>query len=368
METAAAWHIKKFQLHGGKQEGVDIIEVNNGRLRFAVVPTRGMSVLQVESDDVRLGWKSPVKEVIHPQYINLQNRGGLGWLEGFNEWLVRCGLEWAGHPGRDRFRNHLGEEMEMDLTLHGKVGNIPASEVEVLIEAGPPPRIHIRGLVEERMFHGPQLSILTDISTELGSNSIRLDDAITNHGGHDQEFQIIYHANFGPPLLEQGARLVAALNQVNSFNAHAAESVQNFSDFAGPQAGFIEQVYCLHPLAGADGRTELLLENAGGARGVSLVFPVKQLPYVTLWKDLAAEAEGYVTGIEPGTGFPSTRRLEREAGRVPKLAANETRRFTIDVAIHSDRASVQSAERRIQSIRGKIKTTLDDSQQHSSFL
>jgi hypothetical protein len=121
-------------------------------------------------------------------------------------------------------------------------------------------------------------------------------------------------------------------------------------------------------LAGADGRTQLLLENAGGARGVSLVFPVKQLPYVTLWKDLAAEAEGYVTGIEPGTGFPSTRRLEREAGRVPKLAANETRRFTIDVAIHSDRASVQSAERRIQSIRGKIKTTLDDSQQHSSFL
>jgi hypothetical protein len=48
---------------------------------------------------VRLGWDSPVKEVVHPQFINLQSRGGLGWLEGFNEWMVRCGLEWAGHPG-----------------------------------------------------------------------------------------------------------------------------------------------------------------------------------------------------------------------------------------------------------------------------
>jgi hypothetical protein len=84
---------------------------------------------------------------------------------------------------------------------------------------------------------------------------------------------------------------------------------------------------------------------------------------VTLWKNLAAETEGYVVGIEPGTGFPYTRRLEREAGRVPRLAANETRRFTIEVAIHSDPASVQSATQRIQNIQGKIKTTLDGRQQ-----
>jgi hypothetical protein len=65
-------------------------------------------------------------------------------------------------------------------------------------------------------------------------------------------------------------------------------------------------------------------------------------------KNLAAEAEGYVTGIEPSTGFPYTRRLERAAGRVPKLAPNATRHFTIEVAIHTDRASVTAAEQRFQ--------------------
>ena len=359
LPTTGSWHVRKYTLHGGKQEGVDVVEVDNGRLRFLASPTRGMSVLTVEAGDVRLGWNSPVKETVHPKFINLESRGGLGWLEGFNEWLVRCGLEWAGHPGRDKFRNNVGDEVEMDLTLHGKIGNTPASEVEVLIEAGPPPRIHLRGLVHERMFYGPKFSLCVDISTELGSNALRIDDTITNHGAHEQEFQLIYHANFGPPLLEQGARLVAALDQVNSFNANAARSVKNYLDYAGPQAGFIEQVYCLHPIAGADGLTELLLENAGGKRGVSLVFPVQQLPYVTLWKNLAAEAEGYVTGIEPGTGFPYTRRLEREAGRVPRLAANESRRFTIDVTIHPDPASGQSANHRIQNIQGKTKITLD---------
>jgi hypothetical protein len=359
LKTDAAWFIKKFTLRGGKQEGVDVIEVHNGRLRFLVIPTRGMSVLKVESGDVRLGWDSPVKEVVHPKFINLESRGGLGWLEGFNEWLVRCGLEWAGHPGRDKFRNNVGDEVEMDLTLHGKIGNIPASEVEVFIEDGTPPRIHVCGLVEERMFHGPKFSFWTDISTELGSNAFRFDDTITNQSSHEQEFQIIYHANFGPPLLGKGARFSGAIKQIKSFNAHAAKEARRFQDYAAPQTGFVEQVYCLHPLAGPDGRTELLLQNAKGDRGVSLAFPVHQLPCVTLWKNLAAETEGYVTGIEPGTGFPYTRRLEREAGRVPKLAPNETRRFTIDFEIHSDQSGVKSASRRIQKIQGQIKTKID---------
>jgi hypothetical protein len=90
-----------------------------------------------------------------------------------------------------------------------------------------------------------------------------------------------------------------------------------------------------------------------------LVFPVQQLPCVTLWKNLAAEAEGYVTGIEPGTGFTSMRRHERAAGRVPKLAPTETRHFTIEVTIHPDPPSVDAAGQRIQNIQGETKIVID---------
>ena len=41
----ARWSINKRTLHGGKQEGVDLIEVDNGRLQFRVIPTRGMSAV-----------------------------------------------------------------------------------------------------------------------------------------------------------------------------------------------------------------------------------------------------------------------------------------------------------------------------------
>lgn len=134
LKTSAAWTVQKYTLREGRKEGVDVIVVNNGKLTFTVIPTRGMSVAKVEMGDIWLGWDSPVKEIVHPQFINLQSWGGLGWLEGFNEWMVRCGLEWARHPGKDKFINNTCDEAEMDLTLRGKVGNIPASEIEIVVD------------------------------------------------------------------------------------------------------------------------------------------------------------------------------------------------------------------------------------------
>ena len=112
-----------------------------------------------------LGWDSPVKEVVHPSFINLNNRGGLGWLEGFNEWLCRCGMEWNGQPGTDRFVNNTGEETTMDLTLHGRIANLPAQEVELIAEREPPYRITLRGSVARADVHGPKLELTTELST-----------------------------------------------------------------------------------------------------------------------------------------------------------------------------------------------------------
>jgi hypothetical protein len=358
-KSATPWSVKKQTLHGGKQEGVDIIVVDNGRLKFTVIPTRGMGVLNVEMGDLRLGWDSPVKEVVHPQYINLQSRGGLGWLEGFNEWLVRCGLEWAGHPGKDKFINNVGDEAEMDLTLHGKIANIPASEVAVLIEGDPPKRIRVRGRVDERMFYGPKLELWTEISTAPGDNTLRISDAVTNLSAFDQEFQVIYHANYGRTLLEKGSKFLGAVKQVTPFNAHAARSVDAFADYEGPTKGFVEQVYCLRPLADDHGRTMIMLRNADADRALSMSFSIEQLPYVTLWKNTNAREEGYVTGLEPGTGFPYNRRLERLAGRVPKLKPGEGRHFILDFAVHSDRAQVAAAAREIEQIQAGRKTQID---------
>ena len=353
------WSVRKQRLHGGKQEGVDLIVVDNGHLTITIVPTRGMGIQRVVSGDLRLGWDSPVREVVHPKHVNLEARGGLGWLEGFNEWMARCGLEWAGHPGPDRFVNNLGEQAEMNLTLHGKVANIPASEVEVVVDGDPRPRIRVRGRVDERAFYGPKLELWTEVSTEPGSSAFRIEDALANRGAFDQEFQILYHANYGPPLLGAGARFSGAVRRVVPFNVHAARDVSAYAEYAGPVRGFVEQVYNLHPYADANGRSLVMLRNAAGDRGVSMGFAVATLPFVTLWKNLTALEEGYVTGLEPGTSFPANRRLEREAGRVPKLKPGETRRFGIDVGLHMTADAVREVDTRITQIQNGRPTQID---------
>lgn len=359
LKTKTPWSVKKLTLHGGKQEGVDVIVVNNGKLEFTVIPTRGMNVLEVKMGDIRLGWNSPVKEVVHPQFINLQSRGGLGWLEGFNEWMVRCGLEWAGHPGKDKFINNTGDEAEMDLTLHGKIGNTPASEVEVVIDRAPTPRIRIRGRVDERMFYGPKLELWTEISTEPGANTFRIADEVTNFGAYNQEFQVIYHANYSSPLLEGGSRFFAAAKEVRPFNAHAAKSLNSYGEYVAPTKGFVEQVYGIIPFADDKHRTTVMLRNAAGDKAVSMNYSVDQLPYFTLWKNTTAVEEGYVTGLEPGTGFPANRSIERQAGRVPKLKPNETRKFAIEFGIHSGKQSVEQTATQISKLQAGRQTSFN---------
>ena len=75
------WSVRRQRLHGGKQDGVDLILIDNGRMTLTLVPTRGMGILRVVMGDLRLGWDSPVREVVHPKYVNLEARSGLGWLE-----------------------------------------------------------------------------------------------------------------------------------------------------------------------------------------------------------------------------------------------------------------------------------------------
>jgi galactose mutarotase-like enzyme len=359
LKTAAKWSVSKFTLHGGKQEGVDLIVLDNGRMTITIVPTRGMGILKAECGDVRLGWDSPLKEVVHPQFVNLERRGGLGWLDGFNEWICRCGLEFAGHPGRDKFITNTGAEAEMDLTLHGKIANIPASEVEVVIDREPPHRIRVRGVVREFMMFGPHLELTTEISTEPGSSALRVADTVKNHAGLEQEFQLMYHANFGAPLMGKGAKFLAPIRRLTPFNANAAKGVRNYGDYDGPTKGYIEQVFCTQLFAGQDHRSTVMLRNAAADRAVTLTLSTDQLPYFTLWKNCTLVEEGYVTGLEPGTGFPNNRRIERKAGRVPKLAPGQSRQFVTEYEVLAGKADVERVARQIQDIQAGRKTQVD---------
>jgi hypothetical protein len=354
------WSVRLVALHGGKQEGVDLVVVDNGAMTITLIPTRGMGILSVVAGNVRLGWDSPVHETVHPKFINLQSRGGTGWLEGFNEFLCRCGLESNGAPGADRVVDKAGNETNTELTLHGRIANLPAQEVHLFAEREPPFRITVRSRVHERIFHGPKLELDSELTTEPGSREFRLRDVVTNRAGQEQEFQMLYHINFGPPLLEQGSKFLAPLSQVMASNDQATKDLTHFDHYSGPTRGVAEQVYFLRPRADQTGTTLALIRNKAGDRGASIQFSINDLPYLTLWKNSAVVEDGYVTGIEPGTNFPNTRRIERKFGRVPRLAPGASHTMTLDVAIYVKPEEVTAITDRIAAIQGSQRPLIDE--------
>jgi Domain of unknown function (DUF4432) len=332
----AAWSVVKRTLSGGRQEGVDIIEVDNGAMNFTVVPTRGFNIWTAHAGDLRLGWDSPVKEIVHPKFVSLSERGGLGWLNGFGEWISRCGLESMGAPCKDG---------NLVLTLHGRINYIPASHVEVCFEPAPTPRIVLRGIVDESLMFGPQLRLAAEISTEIGAHSLTLDDAVTNLADVPQELESLYHINFGAPLLGSGAEFVAPVRKVFPRDSRAAlGDMAGWNSYTGPHApGYTEQVYLMELFADRSEMTETLLKSADGNRGALVSFSVHELPFMTLWKNEAPSKTGYVTGLEPGTSYPNPRPIERAAGRVPKLNGGESYHSKVTIRALVSRDEVQNA-------------------------
>ena len=354
LESNYEWYIHKRRLYGGKQDNVDIIEVNNGSFSFIIVPTRGMGIWKGKFKDCFLGWESPIKQLVNPCYIKLEERGGLGWLDGFNEWIVRCGLENNGAPGEDIIIDNMGREKRVLLPLHGRIANIPADKVEISIDLEKPFEIIVNGIVYERSMFGSNFKMSTSIVTELGSNWIKIKDVIENLRAIPSEMQLIYHCNYGKPFLEDGSTLIAPIKRVVPRDQYAIENIDSFSSFSSPIPGFIEQVYYLELLGDNEGNTIVMLKNREGTKGTSISFSLKQLPCFTLWKNTASYEDGYVVGLEPGTNFPNNKAFEREKGRVVRLAPNSKYMAEIKLAVHLDE-EVEKIEEYIKKLQKGIK-------------
>lgn len=358
LHTSYDWSIRKRTLRGGLRDGIDLIEVHNGALSFSVLPTRGMGLWHGDYHGLALGWRAPIEGPVHPKYVNLADRGGLGWLGGFDELLCRCGLASNGPAGEDFWTDSGGRTNKAALTLHGRIANLPAQAVEVSVSLDPPYELSVKGEVEEAALFFPQLKLTTTYTTIPGSNRVVISDRVENRGARPAEMQMLYHTQFGPPFLEAGSRILAPIKEVAPLTPRAAEGMDTFDTYGPPTPGFAEQVYVHELLADRKGMTLALLTSAAADKGVCLRWPVAALPCFTVWKNTMAHEEGYVTGLEPATNYPNLRTFERKQGRVPVLppGGSWSARWSIEVA--DTAAGVVALQAEVATLQAHGKATV----------
>jgi hypothetical protein len=255
---------------------------------------------------------------------------------------------------------NTGATAEMSLPLHGTIANTPASRVTVRVQLQSPYELSVTGEVCDTRMFGASYRLLSSISTVPGSTEFRVEDTVENMGSTDSELELLYHCNYGPPLLGQDARLVAPVQFCCPRDPRAAEGVEDWNTFGAPEPGFAEQCYFMQLHADEDGYSRVALVDPRATRAATIGFSVEQLPAFTLWKNTAGEDEGYVTGLEPGTDYPNPRRFERYYDRVLNLPGGETYSTDLTFAVVSGADDVHDLEESILALaEGKESRVAD---------
>ncbi len=134
--------------------------------------------------------------------------------------------------------------------------------------------------------------------------------------------------------------------------------METFDTYAGPTAGFTEQVYCYDLLDDSAGRTLALLYNSAADRGLALRWNRNELPCFTVWRNSAAVEDGYVTGLEPGTNYPNFKSFERQRGRVRVLPPGGRWESTLSLEVFDTAAGVSKALSEIVVIQAQARPVI----------
>ncbi|GAA4406642.1 aldose 1-epimerase family protein [Nibrella viscosa] len=335
--TAQLGGIETAVLDNGPGRGTRIAWINTGTgLRYKVVLDRAMDIADAFYNQHSLAWLSHVG-VTSPQPFSDK---GIDWLRTFGGGLLTtCGLTHVGGPESDEF----GER-----GIHGQISNIPA-EIESIVQPDPVAgklAMSIAGRMRETRVFGPSLELRRTISGTLGQPYIHIQDEVTNRANTPAPHMLLYHFNFGWPLVDEGTDLIWQGQwqaRDGGINADVFKEGNNFRTCPAPldqHAGGGEAVAFIDVEADHSGQCSAGLYNAKLGFAVALRFRKDQLPWLTNWQHWGKGE--YVTGIEPGTHPPIGQAKARAQQSLIFLAPGESRTYDLRVEVLHTEAAIQN--------------------------
>ena len=317
--------VRRMTLTEGPEAGVEVIQVRTGGLSFEVTPSKGMDISLAEYFGLPLSWLSPNGEV-HPSYFSAQ---GTDWLRSASGGLLMtCGLTQVGAPCVD------GSE---PLGLHGRAHHLPARQVSARgFWSGDEYEIEVSGVMAETSMFGHHLRWTRIVRAHLGHDAFEIRDQVENAGFAKAPHMMLYHFNFGFPLLSDETTI--EFPSVSVAPRDARSDVEGYRRWQAPTAGIEEMVYYHEPIAHTEGVATATIRTPGfpvaGRRiGVELglSWKVDTLPRLVQWKLPAAGM--YVLGLEPANCHVEGRPAEREKGTLVYLEPGASATYEIAVRL-----------------------------------
>ncbi len=260
--------LRRYTITDGRAKGLDVIDCDNGKIRFLLNVTKALDVMQLYHEGQNVSFLS--KNAFTAREVDFLERfeGGM---------LYTCGLDSVG--GREGFE------------LHGKLHNTTAEiEIAKCDESG----IVVEAVIRRTALFGQNLVLRRRVTSEIGSECVKLEDTLTNEGYSDADYCILYHINVGYPMLDEGAKVVADVNSVTPRDAWAAENEASAFEISDAVDGMAEQCFYLDLKS-----KKVSLVNEKSGKAFSVEFDGEILSEFVEWKSMASG--DYVVGLEPAS-------------------------------------------------------------------
>ncbi|MEX2232721.1 MAG: aldose 1-epimerase family protein [Cyclobacteriaceae bacterium] len=328
--------IETSVLDNGTGRGTRIAWINTGSgLRYKVVIDRAMDIADASYNQHNFSWISH-QGITPPEPFSSR---GADWLRTFGGGLLTtCGLSHVGPPET----NQGGEQ-----GLHGLISSQPA-EIESIIQPDPlrgRMDMSITGKIKETRIFGPGMELKRTISGTLGQPSIRIHDEVVNVANTPFPHMILYHCNFGWPLVDEGTDLLWEGSWRSGGREGDNKIFREGNDFRKCPAPIEshnavgEAVVFIDPATDASGQSACGLYNSKLGIALALRFNKSQLPWLTNWQHWGKDE--YVTGLEPGTNPPIGQSKAREQNQLIVLQPGEKKAYDLEFEVLDNEKSIR---------------------------
>jgi hypothetical protein len=276
----------------GWERGVRSVILQNDRLAIEVVIDRGLDIAGARVRHVPVGWRSAT-EIVAPWYV--ENSGFGPHRSFFGGLLKTCGLDHIGRPGTREVQ--AGQQSSGAYPMHGRISGAPGrlkgygvQQTDSGLEA------FIEGSVTQVAVFDEHLTLDRRVSIAFGSDVVRVEDTVTNHGFRSSPLAVLYHVNVGWPILAPGVEIDVPSKLLRGEGA--------YSPLGGPVADGSSRTWLFDSASGRDGGGSAGIFNpridANQSAGMRVRWDPKAMPSMVCWQ-MDRLAGNYVVAFEPST-------------------------------------------------------------------
>ena len=326
-------YVREIEYKNGRSSGLKVYDVKNDKLSFQCMIDKCLDINQLSYKGINFNFLSKPGLQGRNHYDTNGDEalrsimGGMFFTAGFENICPPFAKDGKNYP------------------MHGRIRTTPCENLtaESYFE-GDDYKIKISGEAREAELFGENLVLRRTIETVYGDKKIIMTDEVENQSFRVEPFMVLYHINFGYPLLDEGTEIIIPAKSSKGREEHSQNHIDKYNVMDEAIDNELEYCFSHEPVVDSDGRVRVAVINNNIKLGMMISYDYKNLPYLLQWKSVASG--DYVIAIEPANGYFG-REYEEKNNSLHSLKPFEKEKIVIEFEILDGQAEIDKIKNEI---------------------